>query len=87
MITVRGCTRRFLNAVMALHRRAVLREVQYAKAGLELANRRTAYQERVIKAEKDRLWELRSEALDATLHASKVEQAATVELASLTPRV
>lgn len=87
MMTVRGCTRRFLNAVMALHRRAVLREVQVAKAGLELADRRVAGQERVIKAEQVRLWELRCEALDATVHASRVEHDAEVELASLTPRV
>lgn len=31
MMTVRGVTRRVLNAVMALHRRAIVREVEAAR--------------------------------------------------------
>lgn len=86
MMTVRGITRRFLNAVMALHRRAIIREVSAQTKALRLAERRVASQERVIEAEKAMHWRLRDEAVQAYTNLVDLQNEADAELDSLPPR-
>lgn len=86
MMSVRDSTRRLLNAVMTLHRKAILREVAQAKGALALAERRVANQDTVVKVEKEMLWKLREQALQACKTLGEVESHANAELAALAPR-
>lgn len=86
MMSVRDSTRRLLNAVMTLHRKAILREVAQAKGALTLAERRVTNQATVVKAEQELHWKLREQALKAYKILGEVESNANAELATLAPR-
>lgn len=86
MMSVRDSTRRLLNAVMTLHRKAILREVAQAKDELAHAERCVSCLDMAIKAAQDLRWKLREQAQKASRTLGMVESEANAELAALVPR-